>query len=496
MARPRKTPAPKPQRAVQSKQKMDGLVNTTTGYGTSRAKVNLSKYKDSPLLSPEELEVLFAHNDLAATIVEKPVEDALREGFCLESEDDSDQDWESADEIKKAFDALNGMEHLKNAVVFGRLFGDAGVIPITIGGGALSQPLDEATVRGVESLIGFDRQDLAPETYYPSGEVETYRWTRPTIGAMQWEPKIVHESRLVFFTGATTTTRRRQRNLGWHLSVLQRVYEALRSFDSAFAACDAMFADASQAVFKLQGLIDNLASSDGEGDYDVETRLRLMDLQRSVSRAIVLDAGDESNAAESFEVVDRKSFGTLGPMLEQYYVRLCTAARMPLTVLLGTSPAGQDATGESDLILYFNSVDVMRRSKIEPGLVKLLRLVEKGVSRKAGGWKVRWPKLIQPKPVDVATSEKMQVDSMVALITSQVLVPEEVGLNLERVIPSMGLRIDRPARIKALREALAELENREMTSPSEAPEMEPEGVVPPENSGERKTPAAAAGAQT
>ena len=475
----------------------DALENALTGFGTSRSKVSAGEYVDDQILQPQELEGLFAFNDLAHTIVAKPVEDALRGGFCLERKDNAEADHEMAEKIKDRLEELGVAAVMFRGGTFGRLLGGAGAILGVSGAGDLSTPFTDTNFKRIESLIQWDRQDMLPLSWEPSGEVKTYLWTRPVQGAVGWTPVEVHHSRLLTFPGATTTQRKRNQNQRWDLSVLQRVWQALRSFDSMFASTDSMFADASQAVFHLQGLISSIAESNGTaGVNDVATRLALMDMLRSSAKAIVLDAGDETGVGkEDFKVVDRSSLGQLEGVIGQYYVRLAAAARMPLTVLLGMSPAGMNATGESDLLLYFNSVDVYRISVLEPRLLRLVRLV----AREMGDthpetWCVKWPELQRPKPLDVATAEKMKIDGAVALVTGQVALPEEVALSLRRIAPTLGLTINTDARRAMLVEALKELSAREMPGPGEAPEP-PAGVSPSTKSSERKTPSKAAGRQ-
>lgn len=51
---------------------------------------------------------------------------------------------------------------------------------------------------------------------------------------------------------------------------------------------------------------------------------------------------------------------------------LSGASRIPVTKLFGRSPAGMNATGESDLRNYYDYVDTLREAKLRPILEKLL----------------------------------------------------------------------------------------------------------------------------
>ena len=477
---------------------IDSFRNTVTNVGTSRDKTTYGDFVDPPLLTPYECEVAFKH-DLARKIVMKPVMDALRAGFSLrrETSQSPSEDEDDARQLLKAYKKLvrgpKDTDKVKRGATWGRLHGGGGLILGVKGGSAnLAAPLDDEEVRELSKVWDFDRQDMTPVAWYPDGEVEVYRWTPQNAGTSAARVIDIHESRIIVFPGAMTTNRERAKNQQWDHSVLQPVIEVLRSFHGMFGSVDGMFADASQSIFKLQGLISALAEQDGEGTADVQTRLQLLDLFRSSLRSVMLDAGDaDGNGSESFEVIER-NIGQVADTMVQYYTRLAAAADMPLTVLLGQSPSGMDATGESDMILYFNTVDVYRQS-LTPLLLRIIHILARTIlgDENAEEWAIEWPELARPKPLDVATAENMRITSATTLVTAGVVLPEEVALSLPNMAPTLGLRLDMAARLKALPEALKELSNREMTGPN-APEEPPEGVVAPEKKTERKTPSKAA----
>ncbi len=471
---------------------VDGFRNLVTGVGTGRAKTSYGEYVPDAILDFWTLEGLFESNDLAAVIVSKIVEDALRAPFDLKTHDGSPKD--DRDEVEKVlakWRELACTDRVVEGAIFGRLKGCAGVILGVTGGGALTTPLVDKSVKEIATLIPWDAEDMSEYAWYANGDCELYLWQPPAKGGPTPAPMVVHETRLLKFPGSLTTARGRRRNRGWDHSVLQRVYSALRSFDGMFGSTDAMFADASQRVFKLQGLIQALAEADGTGAADVQTRLQMMDLHASALKAIMLDAGDETGQGqEEYSVVERTTLGTLDGVMNVYLIRLAAAARMPLTVLLGMSPAGMDATGESDMILWYNTVDIYRRRVLEPRMLRLLRMVAQTVGVDASQWEIVWPELARPKPIDVATAEQMNVAAAASLIEAQVLVPEEVALNLRPLarLGISGLVIDVAARKKRLTDALKELEDGELGDEI--------GVEEPAKMGERKTPAKAAKRQT
>jgi phage-related protein (TIGR01555 family) len=481
---------------------LDGLRNEATGIGTARSKLIYGEYTPEPLLDWVTLEALFKDNDLARKIVMKPVDDALRAGFGLQRRNSSpEKDKDDADKLIKAYKKLMhdrlGGDKLKRAAIAARLHGGGGLILGARGAGGWSRQLEDGEVTKIEYFSDWDRRTMTATTWYPDGSPATFRY-QPCGSKRNVKEIVVHESRLLFFPGAMTTNDARTRNEDWDHSVLQAVFQTLKSFDQMFAATDAMFADASQAVFKLQGLIKSLAEADGQAAEDAQTRLAIMDMLRSSTKAIVLEAGsDEGDPEESYEVVERQTLGTLDKVIQQYYIRLAAAANMPLTVLLGMAPSGMDATGEMDLIFYFNTVDVYRQEALGPQILRIIKMLaktelgEKG-SEDENEWEIVWPELARPKPLDVATAENMAITSLVSLIQSQVATPEEGALSLRNIAPNLRLNIAAEPREKALKESYKEIENREMTPPTKPEEPKVVGGRPAAKQSERKTPSKAA----
>ncbi len=492
------------------------------------------KRLDEPPLDPMELEALYANNDIAAVIVDQIVDDAMRDGFKVKRANSTpEQDDELSKKIMKRWTLLQLDEgRFKRGAKWGRLFGGGGLILGVTGAGALSEKLDDDKAKGIEFIKDVDRQQLTPYSWYADGRVKSYLY-QPVIIGMTTDgqaamPSEVHETRLMLFPGASTTANRRRENEGWDLSVLQRVMVALKSFDAMWANTDAMFADASQAVFHMQGLISGLAEDGGKDD--VRVRLQLMDLFRSAAKAVVLDAGDETGAGkEDFKVVDRPTLGGLDGVQQNYMIRLATAARMPLTILLGMAPAGMDATGESDLNIWFGKVDTYRKEVLNSRILRIVKfiVVELDLEQSANDalfteasepddednedweWEIVWPELQKASPIDVATMENMRVTSALACVTSMVATPEEVALSMPEIAPTLGLRLDVASRKAALPDALGEVSNREQglskmeneaevttNSAVKVAKAKPKPGAPAGKMSKRKTPAKAAKRQT
>ena len=177
----------------------------------------------------------------------------------------------------------------------------------------------------------------------------------------------VHETRVVRFSGVETDVITRQQLAGWSWSVLQRPYEALRQTDSSFDSLCYLISDASQAVMKLKGLFRAIETGQ---KGKLEERMRMLERTRSVMRGIALDAGGE----EDFSRVTTPLTG-IPESIDRMMQRCAAAFDMPLTELFGMSPAGMNATGESDRIKWYDTIASDQINFLSPAQMRVLRLI-------------------------------------------------------------------------------------------------------------------------
>lgn len=425
--------------------RIDSWVSTITGLGLrGRDKVVSAFFGRPHSLDDQELEDLYNGDDLAARIVDAVVEDATRQGYSVEIDVDAATDDDAAEakrvsiEVEQDLeDRLGALSKVGDAWAWGRLYGGAAVLVITDEGfdAAQETPLDLDRLRRVESLVVVDRRDLIVWRAYSDptnpkfGQPELYQLLPRSSYGISTEVAtsyaLVHETRLVVFEGVRTTSRERQANQGWSFSVLQRVYDVLRQFNVTFQAVANLTQDSSQGVFSMDGLIDMIASG---GKDDVATRMALVDLQRSVARSLVIDA-----EKEKFE-------RTVAPMtgypevLQAFMLRLAAAARMPITVLMGQSPAGMNATGESDRLLWAQEVEAQRRRHLRPALTRLVELTFRSSEGPTSGdeperWLVEFRPLVHMTEAEETQIRKTQAEIDHIYVTDGVLMPEEVAVN-------------------------------------------------------------------
>lgn len=419
----------------------DDWKNVLTGQGVSGRDKRVGGFFAPIALSFDQLRDLWFGDDLAAVAVEMLPKEARRPGWDITVTDaDEDKKAAAADEdgtdlgtqLKDKLHDLDVDGHLELAGQYARAYGGGAVLlGVNDKQEDLTKELDLNKVVSLDWLTTLEARECIPRWAYGDprapkyGQPEIYQLTSRTVlpsrtGSYGVTSIDVHESRLLIFDGIRVS---RYQNTsargGWGESVLTRVWRVLRDFNTAWSAAGVLVSDFAQTVIKMAGL---WAALDADGGQAFEDRLTAMDVGRSTLNAITIDAAD------SFERQQTPLTG-LPDLLEKFAVRLAAACGMPLTLLFGTSPAGMNATGESDIRFFYDRVDEYRQKRIKPALRRLIQILFRtlGNKREPAKWGLEFRPLWQESAKDLAGAMLTQAQADTAWITAGVLSPEEVA---------------------------------------------------------------------
>lgn len=465
-------------------QRADSWVNAMTGLGTLRDKLTHAQVVPGAKVDDYALEALFNDDDVARRIVTKLPREATRRGFriALEGDDDGDADEdESADvaaEMQDRFQKLDAMPKLRDGWIWARLYGGgSGVFVGADDGQSVDQPLDETKIRSISFLNVIKKPQLSIARRYTDltaprfGEPEIYNVHRAqTVSLAPREGIEVHESRLILFDGAMTARSTMDSASGFDDSVLQAAMASLQQNATAWQSIAHLLTDASQGVLKIANLVDLVAA---DGQETLRARVQLMDMARSVCRSILIDA-----EKESFERI-ATSFAGLPEVMDRLMMRMSSAADgMPVTLLFGRSPAGLNATGESDIRSWYDTVAEGQTDEFKPRLERLLRLMFMAKDSPTRGrmpenWCIEFNPLWQPTDKELADTKKVKADTYVALVGAQIMTDAEAGLGLAPDFPTIDVES---------REELAEADKDEGLRPREV------NVPPPEPANDNGDP--------
>lgn len=437
----------------------DNWQNVITGLGTARDKTVYGGFVRLQEVTDSELTAMYHQNDTAQKIVALKPQEMMRKGYVVNVEDNT----EASSKISKSLRSLRANQKIRDAMIWGRLYGGS-VIYIGADDGKESfEPLDETKIKTVSFLEVIDKRYLVPDLWFSDpmnehfGEPQTWR----VVGKYGQTDSKIHTSRLLFFGGAHTTEEERDRLGQWDHSVITPVYGVLRQFDNVWQASEQLMADASQAVFKIRGLMSMLAGGQKE---ELQTRMQLVDMCRSVARAVLLDA----DGGEEF-TREPSSFTDAATMLEKFMMRLASASDIPVTILMGRSPAGENATGDADFRWFYDTIKTAQENDLKPELEKLVRIFMLAQDGPTGGvepevWEIKFNELWQPTPSEQAELEKKVAEKDKIYLDADVLLPEEVALSRFRAEGwSAETTIDRDLREVSLKAEPVEVEPIEPT---------------------------------
>lgn len=408
--------------------RFDNWKNAITGLGHAmRDKVKHTEFSSSHLLSDEVLEALYHGDDIAARVCDLLPDEMLRQGFTIQLNQDTPVSVRIAADTNKFITHYKVREKLNEALVWARVFGGAALFIGVDDGQSPALPLNLENAKAIRFVTSLDKRDLQQSTWYRDplepkyGEVQTYRVLSQQANALSSE---VHESRLLIFHGTRTSKRRLMQNNGWSISVLQRMYDVMQQFNVSWQATAHLMSDSAQAVFKLKGLHSQIASNKTS---ELLRRMELLDMSRSVSRAVLLDAEDEDFRRDNYQ------FGGIPDILDKMMLRLAAAARLPVSLLMGQAPAGLNATGDSDIRFFYDQVKSQQEDVLKPAIERFLHILfacKNGpTAAKSIDFVIQFPALWQQTEREKAEIRKIQAEIDATYIGQGVLLPEEVAIN-------------------------------------------------------------------
>lgn len=337
----------------------DSLTNLVSRMGTDRDKASSSFY-GVPLLDDSQLLNAYRGAWLPRKIVDIPAFDSVRAWREWQAEGDQ------IEKIEAEEKRLNVRGKVLEARIKARLWGGA-AIHIGTGDTNLAEPLklDRVGLAGIRHLTVLSRRQLAAGEI--ERDVESEFYGRPKAYTLTSGDKVqveIHPSRLVIFSGnpqpdielvgATESA--------WGDSVLLAVMDAIKQADGTSANIASLVFEAKIDIVRVPNFMANL----GDAAYRTKLleRYTLAATAKGINGTLLLDKEEEYETKTT-------SFATLPDVLDRFLQIVSGAADIPATRLLGQSPAGMNATGESDLRNYYDRLTAMQELEMTPAMARL-----------------------------------------------------------------------------------------------------------------------------
>jgi len=235
---------------------------------------------------------------------------------------------------------------------------------------------------------------------------------------------VVDGSYIIPLYGILTTDDRFRDNDGWGDSVLRRVYDALLQFEAAYQSVLHTLAENSIPVYKVEGLLNMLASENADL---LQARFQLLNAGKSNYRAIVLGENEEFLRVNA-------PLQEAANVVQSAMQRVSGAAGMPMTVIWGMSPAGMNATGKSDLEIWNQQVHKEQNLEVGPVILETYRYLLRDPESPLGGevpddLHIEFPSLWTPSLQDQVNNYAQVAGADIGYVTAGVLKPEQVAVD-------------------------------------------------------------------
>lgn len=428
----------------------DGLYNLAARLGTDRDKASHTAYSFTPL---QHHELLTAYRTawLPRKIVDIPALDATRKWRAWQA--DKDQIARIEAEEKRL--GLSGK--VLDWITAGRLL-RASAIYIGTGDADPAMPLNLRSIRagGLRHLtvltpmqISPGERDDDPESV-GFGFPAYYRLTSSTRGEVR-----IHPSRLAVFRSSPLPSDATTYGDGWASdSVLQAVMDAVKHADSTAANIASLVFEAKIDVLKVQGLMDNM--TDPAFESLMFKRLAAIGMMKGNNGSFMIDTQDDYQQKTA-------SFATLPEVLDRFMQNVAGAADIPMTRLFGQSPAGLNATGDSDIRNYYDRVQSMQELEVSPAMANLDEaLIRSALGDRPEEIHYNWRSLWQTTEKERAEIAKITAetakslkdagifqDIVLAEATSNALIEGGLLPGLEAAIDEHGIELEDPDEVEA-----------------------------------------------
>jgi phage-related protein (TIGR01555 family) len=228
----------------------------------------------------------------------------------------------------------------------------------------------------------------------------------------------IHKERLIRFEGTELPIYERQRNLWYSDSVLIPLMQQIDNFHTTSYAAAQMVQEANTDVIKVQGLANILASE--EGTNAMLTRFTSWKSIKSVFGVSILD-GDEDFDQKKIQLSGVKD------LIWEYLKMVAASVSIPATRFLSSSPDGMNATGESDLVNYIETLQGLHKDIFVPRLGIVDRLLAAHYNIPEESFKYEW-NCIFPESAAQKAERHAKKSEGIALLTDSGILSRESAL--------------------------------------------------------------------
>ena len=255
---------------------------------------------------------------------------------------------------------------------WGRLYGGAAAVILIKGQNDLGQPLNlDLVLPG--SFLGLQVLDRW-SGIYPEGELVTDSedpdFGLPAFYTVRDEESgqtvmRVHHSRILRFIGRELPYMEQLAENYWGESEIEAVYSEIVKRDNVSGNIAALTFRANVNYMEADGLDQLLGTGNTEMQRRFWNTMQSQAILESNFGTRIINKGDAIHNTQY-------TFTGLSEVYDRMMMDVAGAARTPVTKLFGRSPAGLNATGESDMQNYYDYIDGLRETELRGIIERLL----------------------------------------------------------------------------------------------------------------------------
>jgi phage-related protein (TIGR01555 family) len=308
--------------------------------GKDKTDGNFFTSSDYNLWDDNALTELYTYDGLGAKIINRKADDMTRTWFTIQN----DTDGLIQEELKE----LKAHSEINKAIKWARLYRGCLILILFEGDlTPLDKPVNPNTIKGISGLriysaprVNITTTDIVDNPRSPYfDEVEIY-----PVRKRNGEMLKVHASRCLVFKGIPVPDYSELLDFQyryWGVPLFVQVYDRLSNYGVVEKGICNIMQEATIGKFVLNNLASLLAQNDNESLDKIYTRIEIINTSKSVINAVLLGEGEEYTR-------DTVNLSGIEGVVDRMMMNLSAVTDYPVTILFGRSPAGQNATGESD----------------------------------------------------------------------------------------------------------------------------------------------------
>lgn len=314
------------------------------------------------------LTTLYRENWVVQNIVQLIPDDVVRKWYEVKTSVSP----EYIDKWTRAERKIHLRDKIREGIYWGRLYGGAAGIILIKGQDDLSKPLDLDMI-APDSFIGLMILDRWTGIYPSIGIVTDPAdpdFGLPDYYTIRDEERgqmvaTVHHSRVIRFSGRELPWLEKVQETYWGESEIEAIYQDLVRHDNVLANMASLTFRANVTYMESDGLDQLLGTANTEMQRRFWNVMAAQSIMESNFGTRIVNKGDVMHQ-QSY------SFSGLPDVYDRMMMAVSGAARIPVTKLFGRSPAGMNATGESDEQNYYDYIDTIRDTTFRGIIERLL----------------------------------------------------------------------------------------------------------------------------